>query len=505
MAHSTFISHSSKNKLVAEKICAALERAGQKCWIAPRDIRSGESWPAAIAAAVSVSEVMVLVFSAHANESKDVANEVVLAMEAGIPVLPVKIENVEPKGVLQYYLAGAQWQVVNNPPIEYQLLSLAKTVEKTIINLPERRKAAELKMLSESTKPKSAWQVWKEQRHPLIWITVLLTLALLAGTWLYKNYNTGNGIAFNQGQQEQIPSDFVGRQLLEYYEVTEDWGNLGGNLINGGFVVSYGDHVYYLNRGRGRVRKINLDGYEKKIVTSVDAYSLNIVDNWLFYLNHAEEGKIYKLNLDGLSGEENIGNKLLDDHTDLIMVVGSWIYYINSSHENRLYRVRTDGSERSRLSTDPAGQLYVAENHVYFTNQYDHNKIYRVGLDGRGLYALQSDSARSIQVVDGWIYYINESKADLIYKVNTEGYYNQNVIEDRATQFIVFEEMLYYLDKQGIVKEYDLITNKTEQKTKIQPARLINVCEPWLYFVELGSDHVFRTSLQGDDNAEPVD
>jgi len=107
--------------------------------------------------------------------------------------------------------------------------------------------------------------------------------------------------------------------------------------------------------------------------------------------------------------------------------------------------------------------------------------------------------------VDGWIYYINESKADLIYKVNTEGYYNQNVIEDRATQFIVFEEMLYYLDKQGIVKEYDLITNKTEQKTKIQPARLINVCEPWLYFVELGSDHVFRTSLQGDDNAEPVD
>lgn len=63
MSHDVFISHSSKDKAVANAICAALEAAGIKCWIAPRDIRSGEEWPEAIVNAIKKSRFMILIFS----------------------------------------------------------------------------------------------------------------------------------------------------------------------------------------------------------------------------------------------------------------------------------------------------------------------------------------------------------------------------------------------------------------------------------------------------------
>jgi len=75
MAHDVFISHSAKDKSVANAICAVLESRGVRCWIAPRDVLPGMSWPEAIVDAIEASRVMVLVFSAHANESKQVIRE----------------------------------------------------------------------------------------------------------------------------------------------------------------------------------------------------------------------------------------------------------------------------------------------------------------------------------------------------------------------------------------------------------------------------------------------
>ena len=41
MPHDIFISHSSKDKTIADAACACLEARGLRCWIAPRDIIAG--------------------------------------------------------------------------------------------------------------------------------------------------------------------------------------------------------------------------------------------------------------------------------------------------------------------------------------------------------------------------------------------------------------------------------------------------------------------------------
>ena len=75
MAHDVFISYSSKDKKVADAVCAALESVKIRCWVAPRDVLAGEIWQEAIANAIEKSHIMVLIFSSNSNNSKDVSKD----------------------------------------------------------------------------------------------------------------------------------------------------------------------------------------------------------------------------------------------------------------------------------------------------------------------------------------------------------------------------------------------------------------------------------------------
>jgi WD40 repeat protein len=129
MTHDVFISYSSKDKPIADGICANLEAAGVRCWIAPRDIAPGEEWPRAITNAISNSQVMILVFSSASNSSSDVGREIVLAANHNLVIIPFKIENIEPEPGKQYYLAQTHWLEAMNPPTKDQVQKLVERVK----------------------------------------------------------------------------------------------------------------------------------------------------------------------------------------------------------------------------------------------------------------------------------------------------------------------------------------------------------------------------------------
>lgn len=136
MAHDVFISYSIKDKSIADAICAHLEAAGIRCWIAPRDITPGEDWPTAITRAISQGRVLVLVFSSHSNSSDDVSRELFLAANHKLVIIPFKIENIEPEPGKQYYLARTHWLDALNPPTQEQIQNLVERV-KTLVPLKE--------------------------------------------------------------------------------------------------------------------------------------------------------------------------------------------------------------------------------------------------------------------------------------------------------------------------------------------------------------------------------
>ena len=104
-----FISYSSKDRPIAETICKALETRGQRCWIACRDVKAGENFQEAIVRALRQARVMLLVFSANANNSEEIKKELVLAGRHHVTVIPVRVEDVVPNDAFAYEFATRQW------------------------------------------------------------------------------------------------------------------------------------------------------------------------------------------------------------------------------------------------------------------------------------------------------------------------------------------------------------------------------------------------------------
>ncbi len=87
------------------------------CWLASDDI-VGDDWPAQIASAVAASDALIVLLSEAANRSAHVAREVTLAVQKERPVIPIRLEEVEPEGSLTYLLALAQWVDVYPGPVD---------------------------------------------------------------------------------------------------------------------------------------------------------------------------------------------------------------------------------------------------------------------------------------------------------------------------------------------------------------------------------------------------
>jgi hypothetical protein len=124
-----FISYSHVDKATADATCAALEQAGIRCWIAPRDITPGDDWGAAIVKAIDQCRTMVLIFSSNANSSKQIRREVERAVNAGVPIIPVRIENVTPTEAMAYFMSTVHWLDALTAPLEGHLQRLARSIK----------------------------------------------------------------------------------------------------------------------------------------------------------------------------------------------------------------------------------------------------------------------------------------------------------------------------------------------------------------------------------------
>src|SRR5215471_14417961 len=102
MSFDVFISYSSKDKTTADATCASLENAGIRCWIAPRDIRPGSEYGEALVDALDHCRAMVSIFSASANTSPQIRREVERVVSRGIPVVPLRIEDIAPTKSMAY-------------------------------------------------------------------------------------------------------------------------------------------------------------------------------------------------------------------------------------------------------------------------------------------------------------------------------------------------------------------------------------------------------------------
>lgn len=116
VSRDVFISHSARDRDVAEAACDALERAGHLCWIAPRDILPGEDQGEAAVDGIRASKVFLLILSARSVDSSRILHEAERAADAGLAIVPFRIEAVELSASLAHLGASAHWLDAITPP-----------------------------------------------------------------------------------------------------------------------------------------------------------------------------------------------------------------------------------------------------------------------------------------------------------------------------------------------------------------------------------------------------
>jgi hypothetical protein len=126
--------------------------------------------------------VIVLILSQGSNQSTHVLREVGEAVDSGIPILPLRIEDVNPTEELHYYIKSIHWLDAMSPPLERHLEKLTGSVQ-DLINVREQPPLTTDKTPIEapSQKPRSI----------PVWAIILLTLIAIGilgiiGTWVLK-------------------------------------------------------------------------------------------------------------------------------------------------------------------------------------------------------------------------------------------------------------------------------------------------------------------------------
>jgi amino acid transporter len=133
VAHDVFISYSQHDKAPADAVCHRLEEAGIRCWIAPRDVAAGKRWAEAIVDALSEAKLVIVIFTAAANASRHVLDEVSAALDIGRTVIPFRLEDIGPTGELRLHLGGLHWLDALSPPLDDHIDRLIETTKR---NLP---------------------------------------------------------------------------------------------------------------------------------------------------------------------------------------------------------------------------------------------------------------------------------------------------------------------------------------------------------------------------------
>jgi formylglycine-generating enzyme required for sulfatase activity len=169
-----FISYSTLDKEAADRVVAALESQRLRCWMAPRNILPGAEWGGAIIDAIGNSRTMVLVYTAHSNESKQVLREVERAVNKGLPVVPLRIEDVPLSNNMEYFISASHWLDAIGGPTQEHLEKLTKT----ILSLIDRHQDVDLNMPEAAP----AAPKWKQKKFVIGSVTAAVALVAIVLT-----------------------------------------------------------------------------------------------------------------------------------------------------------------------------------------------------------------------------------------------------------------------------------------------------------------------------------
>jgi TolB-like protein len=129
-AAEVFISYASRDVAVADAVVGALERAGIRCWIAPRDVVPGALYADEIVRAINEAKLVVLILSEQAVASSHVGKEIERASSKRRRIIALRTDSAALTRAFEYFLSESQWIDVTSRGIEAAAAKLVDAVRR---------------------------------------------------------------------------------------------------------------------------------------------------------------------------------------------------------------------------------------------------------------------------------------------------------------------------------------------------------------------------------------
>jgi hypothetical protein len=110
-----FVSYRKADRELVASVVRRLETRGVAVWY-DAQIEGGADWRETIVEALAQSDMLAIFFSEECNSSRQLKKELAVADSLAKPVIPILIENTQPRGAYLYELADRNWiQIFPDP------------------------------------------------------------------------------------------------------------------------------------------------------------------------------------------------------------------------------------------------------------------------------------------------------------------------------------------------------------------------------------------------------
>lgn len=142
-----------------------------------------------------------------------------------------------------------------------------------------------------------------------------------------------------------------------------------------------------------------LNNYDNKCL------ELQIVDNWIYYINHSDNGNIYKISISGTNRmrvEEEPGFRHQPGVFEVLNVIDGWIYY-STNLEKTIYKMKLDGTEKKILTQEEGKGLLtninIIDDYIYYWDSTcENNQNAKISYTNT-LYRVKSDGSQKVLLI----------------------------------------------------------------------------------------------------------
>jgi len=264
-------------------------------------------------------------------------------------------------------------------------------------------------------------------------------------------------------------------------------GNTPGNVTNRS-TLAYSDGWIYYVSGSNIYRKRTDDTERTLISESMSSSSLvNVAGDWIYFSHgHGLQSVIYRMMTDGTRRE-----RLNDDDAFTISVVDGWIYFSNMTDGWSIFRMRTDGTEQERIRQGHVDSPNIVDGWIYFICSDESRRVHRMRIDGTEETLLSDINTETLIVHDEWIFYTTrEERGDDLYfalrRMRLDGTEDEQIYDGRLIAVNAYGDWIFFAPHHEDIElrrlyRMRLDGTEIERLSDTRAGKMVIVAD-WIYF-----------------------